>query len=68
MDNKIRLIYQKESAYMKKQRIKRTVPSSSSKMSGRWTKEEHKSFLEALKLFGKNWKKVEEHVGTRTGA
>jgi SHAQKYF class myb-like DNA-binding protein len=37
-------------------------------MSGRWTKEEHKSFLEALKLFGKNWKKVEEHVGTRTGA
>ena len=37
-------------------------------MSGRWTKDEHKSFLEALKLYGKNWKKVEEHVGTRTGA
>jgi SHAQKYF class myb-like DNA-binding protein len=25
---------------------------------GRWTKEEHFRFLEALKLFGKEWKKV----------
>jgi len=24
--------------------------------------------MEGLKLFGKNWKKVEEHIGTRTGA
>lgn len=27
---------------------------------------EHVRFLEALKQFGKNWKKVEEHVATRT--
>ncbi|MFN7881116.1 MAG: SANT/Myb-like DNA-binding domain-containing protein [bacterium] len=33
---------------------------------GRWTKEEHYRFLEALKLFGKEWKKVQEHVKTRT--
>ena len=26
--------------------------------SGRWTKDEHFRFLEALKLFGKEWKKV----------
>jgi hypothetical protein len=26
--------------------------------SGRWSKLEHCRFLEALKLYGKNWKKV----------
>lgn len=36
--------------------------------NGRWTKEEHQRFLEAVKQFGKNWKKVEEYVGTRSGA
>ena len=35
---------------------------------GRWTNEEHENFIDALKLFGKNWKKVEDHVTTRTGA
>lgn len=34
--------------------------------TGRWTKEEHFRFLEALKLYGKDWKHVQEHVGTRT--
>ena len=33
---------------------------------GRWTKEEHFKFLEALKLYGKEWRKVQMHVGTRT--
>jgi len=27
---------------------------------------EHVRFLESLKLYGKNWKKVEEYVATRT--
>jgi hypothetical protein len=34
--------------------------------NGRWSLLEHVRFLEALKNFGKNWKKVEEHVATRT--
>jgi len=42
--------------------------SSGKKASGRWTKEEHERFIEGLKQFGKNWKKVEEFVGTRNGA
>lgn len=33
---------------------------------GRWTKDEHFRFLEALKLYGKEWRKVQEHVNTRT--
>ena len=42
--------------------------SNNKKNIGRWTKEEHLRFIESLKLFGKSWKKVEEHVGTRSGA
>ncbi|CAD8188620.1 unnamed protein product [Paramecium octaurelia] len=37
-------------------------------VQGRWTKDEHQRFVEALSIHGKNWKKVEEHVGTRSGA
>jgi len=33
---------------------------------GRWTKDEHFRFLVALKLHGKEWRKVQEHVRTRT--
>lgn len=35
--------------------------------NGRWTKEECKRFEEALKKFGRHWKKVEAYVGTRSG-
>jgi SHAQKYF class myb-like DNA-binding protein len=40
------------------------VPSS----NGRWTDEEHDHFIDALRLFGKNWNKVHRYVGTRTSA
>lgn len=36
--------------------------------SGRWTQEEHDKFLEGLKLFGKDWRQIEEHIGSRTCA
>jgi len=39
-----------------------------SRSAGRWTKEEHQKFVEGLRKFGKNWKQVEEFVGTRNGA
>ena len=31
-----------------------------------WSADEHSRFLEGLRLYGKNWKKVTDHVGTRT--
>ena len=34
--------------------------------TGRWTRLEHFKFLEALKLFGKEWQAVQKHVYTRT--
>jgi SHAQKYF class myb-like DNA-binding protein len=48
------------------------------KTAGRWTKEEHKKFVTgkyavdlnvlALKNYGKDWKRVEDFVQTRSGA
>lgn len=34
--------------------------------SGRWTAHEHERFLEAIEMYGKDWKKVQKFVGTRT--
>jgi len=42
--------------------------SDSERFNGRWTKEEHHRFVEAINAHGKNWKKVEESVATRSGA
>jgi SHAQKYF class myb-like DNA-binding protein len=33
---------------------------------GKWSKEEHKKFLEALEMYGNLWKLVENYIGTRT--
>jgi SHAQKYF class myb-like DNA-binding protein len=34
--------------------------------TGRWTREEHVRFVEALKIYGKDWGKVQQHVGSRS--
>jgi SHAQKYF class myb-like DNA-binding protein len=33
---------------------------------GRWTNEEHFRFIEAMLLYGNDWKKVQKHIGTRS--
>lgn len=46
---------------------KETKASRLGKSTGRWTQQEHALFIEGLKIYGKNWKKVESYIGTRTG-
>lgn len=42
------------------------IQSKKPMRDGRWTKDECRRFEEALKKFGKHWKKVEAYVGTRS--
>lgn len=35
---------------------------------GRWTDLEHEKFLEGVQLYGKDWNKVHDHIGSRTNA
>ncbi|CAN1353301.1 Protein LATE ELONGATED HYPOCOTYL [Linum perenne] len=46
--------------------IKTRKPYTITKQRERWTDEEHNRFLEALKLYGRAWQKIEEHIGTKT--
>nr|ACL81163.1 late elongated hypocotyl-like protein [Mirabilis jalapa] len=46
--------------------IKARKPYTITKQRERWTDEEHNRFLEALKLYGRAWQRIEEHIGTKT--
>mmetsp|Transcript_7430 Transcript_7430/g.17679 ORF Transcript_7430/g.17679 Transcript_7430/m.17679 type:complete len:481 (+) Transcript_7430:72-1514(+) len=51
-------------AIAKKEKVTNARKSS----SGRWTREEHEQFLEGLKVYGREWKKVAQRIPTRTSA
>ena len=42
--------------------------TTSTTSTGRWTREEHEQFLEGLKIYGREWKKVAKRIPTRTSA
>ncbi|XP_028795794.1 protein LHY-like [Neltuma alba] len=46
--------------------VKTRKPYTITKQRERWTEEEHNKFLEALKLYGRAWQRIEEHIGTKT--
>lgn len=47
---------------------KRPLQLKKEQTNGRWTPEEHTSFLQGLKIFGREWKKVAQQIPTRTSA
>ncbi|KAI3982996.1 hypothetical protein MKX01_010479 [Papaver californicum] len=46
--------------------LKARKPYTITKQRERWTEEEHKKFLEALRLYGRAWRRIEDHIGTKT--
>ena len=46
--------------------IKETQTSTKHLRQGRWSPEEHNLFLEGLVLYSNEWKRVQEHIGTRS--
>ncbi|KAK7851647.1 protein lhy, partial [Quercus suber] len=46
--------------------IKARKPYTITKQRERRTEDEHSRFLEALKLYGRAWQRIEEHIGTKT--
>jgi SHAQKYF class myb-like DNA-binding protein len=57
---------EKKEPAAKKAGASKASQSDQQNRNGRWSLMEHIRFLEALKNYGKNWKKVEEQVATRT--
>jgi SHAQKYF class myb-like DNA-binding protein len=39
--------------------------TAQSNKQGRWTPEEHSLFLEALRIYGKDWDAIQYHIKTR---
>ncbi|KAF8051193.1 hypothetical protein N665_1781s0001 [Sinapis alba] len=46
--------------------LKTRKPYTITKQREKWTESEHEKFVEALKLYGRAWRRIEEHVGTKT--
>ncbi|MCD7456263.1 hypothetical protein HAX54_031044 [Datura stramonium] len=46
--------------------LKVRKPYTITKQREKWTEEEHQRFLEALKLYGRAWRQIEEYVGSKT--
>ncbi|KAL6873535.1 hypothetical protein ACP4OV_013617 [Aristida adscensionis] len=46
--------------------VKVRKPYTITKQREKWTEQEHEKFLEALKLYGRSWRQIQEHIGTKT--
>lgn len=41
-------------------------PYTVTKQRERWSEAEHERFLEAIQLYGRSWRQIQEHIGTKT--
>lgn len=41
-------------------------PYTVSKQREKWSEEEHERFLDAIQLYGRAWRQIQEHIGTKT--
>ena len=62
-ENKQSFLQKKKNRRLKSLSIQNNNTDNS---NGRWTKEEHNRFIEAIINFGNDWKKVQKYVSTRT--
>ena len=46
--------------------VKVRKPYTITKKREKWSDEEHALFVESLKKYGRAWRKIEEHIGTKT--
>ncbi|CAH2037015.1 unnamed protein product [Thlaspi arvense] len=49
-----------------KKAVKVRKPYTVTKQREKWSEEEHDRFLEAVKLYGRAWRQIEDHIGTKT--
>jgi len=50
----------------KKQRRLQNKKKPTNTLTGRWTKDEHEKFLDGIRIYGKEWKKIASMIDTRT--
>jgi SHAQKYF class myb-like DNA-binding protein len=53
----------KQETFLQKKRL---IDEETGNSIGRWNKDEHRKFIEAIIKFGNNWKDVQKYIDTRT--
>ncbi len=59
-------LFQKKIRERKPKIKKKEQEEQIDKNDGRWSQEEHLKFLKGVVIYGKNWKKIQSLIGTRT--
>jgi len=58
----------KKTENLEQSEVSSEVSTKSNYNVGKWSVNEHEKFMQAIELYGNQWKKVKDHVGTRSCA